>query len=318
MSGPDRAAPRPPGLPCDECARSSWLLARLAAHVDIHWHHWHTRRALLQLTDEQLIASVARGDVTRVTREYGRFDPATLRAACAARDVVALCRHDPRYPARLRALPDLPAVLYVYGAAAGTAAPLAACERAAAVVGARRASPYGLEQARRLGSGLAAEGVTVVSGMALGVDAAAHVGALEASGTTIAVLACSPECAYPSSKRHLHTRIAETGAVVAELPPGTPPRRWCFLARNRIVAALAEVVVVVEATAQSGSLVTAANAELLGRPVAAVPGLVTAPGAAGPNALIADGATLVRGPADIVRLVRAAAAAGRAHHDRPA
>jgi DNA processing protein len=178
-----------------------------------------------------------------------------------------------------------------------------------AIVGARRATPYGLEQARGLGRGLAAAGLTVVSGMALGVDAAAHVGALECEGMTLAVLACGPERAYPASKRRLHARIAACGAVVAELPPGAPPRRWCFPARNRIIAALAQATVVVEAGERSGSLITAGQAADLGREVAAVPGLVTAPLAAGTNALIADGAQLVRGPRDVIELLFGAGAA---------
>lgn len=192
-------------------------------------------------------------------------------------------------------------MLYVHGAPERLERALTAGR--VAIVGARRATPYGLEQARGLGRGLAAAGLTVVSGMALGVDAAAHVGALEAGGTTVAVLACGPEIAYPASKRRLHERIAASGAVVAELPPGTPPRRWCFPARNRIIAALGQTTVVVEAGERSGSLITAGQAADLGREVAAVPGLVSAPLAAGTNALIADGAKLVRGPRDVLELL---------------
>ena len=141
-----------------------------------------------------------------------------------------------------------------------------------AIVGARRATEYGLQQARGSGRGLAAAGLTVVSGMALGVDAAAHVGALEADGLTLAVLACGPERPYPASKRRLHARIADAGAIIAELPPGTPPRRWCFPARNRIIAALGLATVVIEAGERSGSLITAGQAADLGREVGAVPG----------------------------------------------
>jgi DNA processing protein len=172
-----------------------------------------------------------------------------------------------------------------------------------AIVGARRGSTYGLEQARGLARGLAAAGLTVVSGMALGIDAAAHVGALEVDGATLAVLACGPERAYPASKRELHRRIVQRGAVVAELPPGTRPRRWCFPARNRLIAALARATVVVEADTRSGSLITATLAGDLGREVAAVPGLVTSPLARGTNALIADGAQLVRGSRDVLELL---------------
>jgi len=211
-----------------------------------------------------------------------------------------------RYPAQLADLPDAPAVLYVRGELERFGNAVAADR--VAIVGARRATDYGLQQARGLGRGLAAAGLTVVSGMALGVDAAAHLGALEANGITLAVLACGPEQAYPPSKRRLHARIAATGAVVSELPPGTPIRRWCFPARNRIIAALAQATVVVEAGERSGSLITAGQAADLGREVAAVPGLVTAPLAAGTNALIADGAQLIRGTHDVLELLFGAAA----------
>jgi len=117
-----------------------------------------------------------------------------------------------------------------------------------------------------------------------------------------------PGAGVSGSKRRLHARIAATGALVAELPPGTPARRWCFPARNRIIAALGQVTVVVEAGERSGSLITAGQAADLGREVAAVPGLVTAPMAAGTNALIADGAQLVRGPRDVLELLFGAAA----------
>jgi DNA processing protein len=144
--------------------------------------------------------------------------------------------------------------------------------------------------------------------MALGVDSAAHAGALEARGATVAVLAGGPDRAYPASKRRLHERIAADGLVVSEMPPGTPARRWCFPARNRLIAALARVTVVVEAGARSGSLITASLAADIGREVAATPGPVTAPLSAGTNNLIADGARLVRGPHDVLELLFGASA----------
>lgn len=291
MSGPDAA-------PCAACLRRSWLVARLSGHIDMAWSSRRGRADLLALTDGDLIAALAGRERTAVEREYERFDVAAARERCRAARVTALCRCDIRYPRPLDDLPDQPAVLYVYGRARRLEA---AVERGGvAVVGARRASPYGLEQARALGRGLAAAGMAVVSGMALGVDSAAHVGAIEVDGLTVAVLAGGPESPYPRSKRLLHERIAATGAVVAELPPGTRARRWCFPARNRIIAALAQATVVVEATERSGALITADVAAELGREVGAVPGLVTAPTAAGANALIADGARLVRGAEDVL------------------
>jgi DNA processing protein len=294
-------------LPCAVCLRRSWLIARLAGHIEIAWSKTRGWARLLTLDDGPLVEAVAGTDLDQVDAEYERFDADAARARCRDADVHAICRCDERYPADLADLPDPPAVLYVYGEPARLADALA--RDCVAIVGSRRASPYGLEQGRTLGHGLADGGLTVVSGMALGVDSAAHVGALEADGLTVAVLACGPERAYPTSKRRLHARIAATGAVVSELPPGTGARRWCFPARNRIIAALGAVTVVVEARDRAGSMVTARLAGDLGRQVAAVPGLVTAPLAAGPNGLIAHGAAaLVRGADDVVSLLSGGAA----------
>jgi DNA processing protein len=293
-------------VPCAACLRRSWLVARLAGHIELAWSARRGHAELLALADHELIASLAGDRRDAILAEYERFDPDVARQACAASAVHALCRCDTRYPAPLHDLRDAPAVLYVHGEPVTLARALATDR--VAIVGARRATDYGLQQARGLGRGLAAAGLTVVSGMALGVDAAAHLGALDAGGLTLAVLACGPERPYPASKRHLHMRIAATGAVLAELPPGTLARRWCFPARNRIIAALGQATVVVEAGERSGSLITAGQAADLGREVAAVPGLVTAPLAAGTNALIADGAQLVRGPRDVLELLFGAAA----------
>lgn len=291
---------------CDACLRRSWLIARLAGNIELAWSARRGNASLLALPDADLVAALGGLQRDALADEYDRFTPTTVRRYCEARGVTMVCRCDSRYPAAVTDLSDPPAVLYINGE-------LARFERAliperVAIVGARRATEYGLQQARGLGRGLAAAGLTVVSGMALGVDAAAHAGALEADGLTIAVLACGPDVAYPASKRRLHARIAASGAVVAELPPGTPPRRWCFPARNRIIAALAQATVVVEAGERSGSLITAGQAADLGREVAAVPGLVTAPLAAGTNALIADGAQLIRGAHDVLELLFGAAA----------
>lgn len=291
---------------CDACLRRSWLIARLAAHIEVAWSARRGNPSLLSLPDAELIAALGGAQRGAIAGEYERFSPLDLRRRCTASGVAAVCRCDPRYPASVGDLGDAPAVLYVHGQLARFERTLAADR--VAIVGARRATEYGLQQARGLARGLAAAGLTVVSGMALGVDAAAHGGALEVDGLTVAVLACGPERAYPSSKRRLHARIAAAGAVIAELPPGTPPRRWCFPARNRIIAALGQATVVVEAGERSGSLITAGQAADLGREVAAVPGLVTAPLASGTNALIADGAQLVRGPHDVLELLFGAAA----------
>jgi DNA processing protein len=185
-----------------------------------------------------------------------------------------------------------------------------------AVVGARRATPYGLEVARGLGRGLSAAGVTVISGMALGVDSAAHAGALEAGGRTVAVLAGGADVAYPASKRRLHRRLVDEACALSEMPPGLRPRKWCFPARNRLIAALAGVTVVVEAVERSGALITARLARDQGREVAAVPGAVTSPRSRGTNALLRDGAHLVRDAQDVLDLLLGAGVARAAASDR--
>jgi DNA processing protein len=187
---------------------------------------------------------------------------------------------------------------------------------AVAIVGARRASPYGIEVAHMLGRDLAVAGVPVVSGMALGADSAAHEGALEAGGLTVAVLAGGPDRPYPASKRRLHARIAARGLAVSELPPGTQPLRWCFPARNRIMAGLAAMTIVVEGAAGSGSLITAGFAHQLGREVGAVPGQVTSRLAQGPHALIADGACLVRSAEDALDAIFGVGRAARGSVER--
>ena len=169
-----------------------------------------------------------------------------------------------------------------------------------AIVGARKASPYGLDVAGSLGRDLAVAGLTVVSGMAHGIDSAAHAGALEAGCPTVAVLPGPADRPYPAGKRALYRRIIATGAAVSEIASGTGVRRWMFPARNRIIAGLAAMTVVVEAGERSGSLVTARLARGIGRPVGAVPGRVTTPQAAGPNGLLATGACVVRGPQDVL------------------
>jgi DNA processing protein len=169
-----------------------------------------------------------------------------------------------------------------------------------ALVGSRRASPYGLEIAHSLGRELSAGGVVVVSGMAFGIDSAAHEGALEGGGLTVAVLGGGADTPYPRSNQTLYGRIADEGLVISEMPPGQSPFRWCFPARNRIMAALARMTIVVEGTDNSGSLITARFAADLGREVGAVPGQVTSSVAAGPNGLLADGACMVRSATDVL------------------
>ena len=192
----------------------------------------------------------------------------------------------PRYPARLARLPDPALVLLLRGRGS-----LELFDRPmVAIVGARAASVYGRGVARELARELAAAGVVVISGLARGVDAMAHEGALDAGGITLAVQACGPERIYPPEHRGLASRIREAGLVLTEMPPGTPPRGAYFPLRNRLISALASAVVVVEARLRSGSLVTARHALDQGGEVLAVPGPVGAPTSEGTNRLLRDGA----------------------------
>jgi DNA processing protein len=168
-------------------------------------------------------------------------------------------------------------------------------------VGARRASRGGLDAARALAAGLAEAGVTVVSGFARGVDAAAHRAALEAGGQTVAVFGCGVDVCYPPEQKGLLKTLLESGAALSEFPMGTEPEPWNFPVRNRIIAGLARIVCVVEAAEKSGSLITARCAAGYGRDVAAVPGSSLSPGASGSNALLKDGAILVRNADDLLQ-----------------
>jgi len=176
-------------------------------------------------------------------------------------------------------------------------------ESTVTIVGSRHPSAYGLEVAEELGHLLGAAGLVVVSGMALGIDAAVHRGVLAGNGATVAVLGGGPDFIYPRSERQLYERVVAKGAVVSEVPPGTAPGPGCFPKRNRIMAALATMTIVVEAAEPSGSLITTRWAYKLGRDVGAVPGRVTSRVAKGTNGLLADGAAVVRDAQDVLDLL---------------
>lgn len=177
------------------------------------------------------------------------------------------------------------------------------CDLAVSIVGSRAATGYGTHAAAELGSVLAGAGVTVISGAAFGIDAAAHRGALAASGPTLAVLACGPDRAYPAAHESLLERIAAVGTVVSEYPPGAVPARHRFLVRNRLLAAMGGGCVVVEAGARSGSQRTASDARSLGRPVMAVPGPVTSAMSVGCHELLRAGAELVGRPEHVLETI---------------
>ena len=201
---------------------------------------------------------------------------------------------DARYPPLLRRIADPPPVLWVSGDAAVLPEP------SVAIVGSRAASPYGLSVAEQLGHDLAAAGLTIVSGLARGCDGAAHQGALNAGGRTVAVVGCGPDIVYPAEHRNLYRRVSENGAIVSELGPGAPPLPAHFPRRNRIISGLAAGVVVIEASSRSGSLITAACALEQGRDVMAVPGNVLSQRHTGSHELLKDGARLVQSAEDVL------------------
>jgi len=212
---------------------------------------------------------------------------------------------DPRYPPLLASIDDPPVVLFVRGR---LPEPNRAC---VAMVGTRRASPYGELVAEDLARGLAEVGIGVISGMAAGIDSAAHHGALRARGYTAGVLGCGVDVVFPKSNVALAERLAAGGALVSEFPLGASPRAWHFPLRNRIISGLSRALVVVQAPTDSGALITARLATEQNREVLAVPGNITDTRQAGCHALLRDGATLVRGVDDILEVLgleRAAAA----------
>jgi DNA processing protein len=203
----------------------------------------------------------------------------------AAGGIRLICPGEPGWPPQLDDLGSArPYALWVSGAADLRAS----CKKSLAVVGARAATAYGEHVAASIAADLAGHGWSIISGAAYGIDAAAHHGALTAGGITIAVLACGPDVPYPRAHRGLLADIAACGAVVSEYPPGRPPSRLRFLARHRIIAALARGTVLIEAAERSGTLATARHASDLNRPLMAVPGPVTSATSAGCNALIRD------------------------------
>lgn len=222
-------------------------------------------------------------------------DEARLLDGLAKKKMALVLREDAQYPPLLRQIAHPPHLLYVYGETDLT-------DRfPVAVVGTRRASAYGLTHTREIAAELAQTGVCVVSGLALGIDAAAHTGALDGGGRTVAVLGSALDKPYPQENEPLMRRILESGgSVVSEYAPGTPPSRYSFLQRNRIIAGMCLGTLVTEGPRRSGALNTATRTLENGREVFALPGNVDSPGAQLPNMLISEGARLVTGAEDIL------------------
>jgi DNA processing protein len=254
-------------------------------------------------------AAVFRADEGELLAVWG-VTPALARAVASFRDwdkvegelarlgaqgVEVLTRDDPGFPERLKQIPYPPPFLYIRGTLSEADA------FAVALVGTRTPSYYGLKTCRRLAGALAARGWTVVSGLARGIDTAAHQGALENSGRTLAVLGCGLDIVYPPENRALYEKIPAQGALISEFPLGTPPEAKNFPIRNRIISGLALGVVVVEAGERSGTTITVHAALEQGREVFAVPGPIDSPVSVGPHHLIQQGAKLVQEVEDILR-----------------
>lgn len=242
-------------------------------------------------------ALAAAGASTRAIAGIRAPVSAAVEASLAWRqdaDTHLLTLEDPRYPPTLAALTDAPPVLYVRGP------PERLREPQLAIVGSRNPTPSALETARSFARHLASCGLTITSGLAIGIDGAAHEGALRGGGPTIAVMGTGPDRIYPATHRELARRIARQGVLVTEFPPGIGPRAEHFPRRNRIIAALSVGTLVVEAALRSGSLITARQAAEQGREVFAIPGSIHNPLARGCHALIKEGAKLVETAADIL------------------
>jgi DNA processing protein len=289
--------------PCDECLRRSWIVHCLGPRLDMRHYHAEQLAEVFSLDEQSLLEALDLSDARGLEQRFG--PPPGGAPAPPGAELAAICRHDRRYPFGPRgeeALPwpkwSPPPVLRIAGA----------MDRlrqlrespAVAVIGTRRATDYGLAVAHRLAGELAGSGLPVLGAMADGVASAAHSGALAAAGLTVAVMHAGVERAHPAGKRALYSEIVETGCAISELPFGAPPRRWSYAARDRIVAGLASLVVVVEAEERAGDLMLARFARELGRAVVAVPGRVTSAASRGTHALIREGVPMVRDAQDVL------------------
>lgn len=278
---------------------ASWIDLSLVPGVGAQ-----TYRALLSafgLPDN--IRSASRAQLARVVsdaiagkiRENGRESLVAAALAWAkepGRSVVTLA--DPDYPQQLLQIPDPPVLLYVAGDKSLLGTP------SLAIVGSRNATQQGVTNAERFARALSEAGLAIVSGLALGIDAAAHRGGLAGGGSTIAVLGCGANVVYPRANEPLFTQIAESGAIVSEFPLDTPPSRENFPRRNRLISGLSRGCLVVEAALASGSLITARLAAEQGREVYAIPGSIHSPLSKGCHALIKQGAKLVESAQDVL------------------
>ncbi len=267
-------------------ARKFWTIIKHFGTPKAAWHapdsEFNSLVGARQANNKEMLARRRNCDLSRVASYLD------------GKEAGVILYEDTEYPGQLKNIYDPPPALFLCGRTK--------CLEnvSAAMVGARKATPYGLSVAEKLARDLARAGVTVVSGMARGIDAAAHRGALDAGGNTIAVLGCGVDVVYPRENGRLRDGIMQNGLLVSEFPPGTPPDAWHFPVRNRVISGLCKVVVVVEAAERSGALITAHVALEQGRDVMAVPGNITTKLSRGSNELIKQGAAPVLGVGEIV------------------
>lgn len=237
-------------------------------------------------------------DVEQLLRSRKRFSAEKALQALEATKTSVLRRDDPRFPPGLKTIPQAPWLLFYRGRLPAPEKP------SIAIVGARECSDYGRAMAKLLGKTLAEAGVTVISGLARGIDAASHAGALSGNGETYAVLGCGPDLCYPKSSQNLYSQIVSTGGILSEYAPGTEPAARFFPARNRIISGLSDAVIVVEARIRSGSLITVDHALEQGKDIYAIPGRITDRLSGGTNRLLTQGATPIVSMEDLLKDLR--------------
>ncbi len=281
-------------MACPPCQRRSALLAAIAPAISRLSFTRHGLLDMLALPNEQLLRAAKVEDTRRLLRGLKISLPTDTVPA-------ALCRHDPDYPVALAQLPCAPAVLYA--TCTPTRLRELLCKPTVAIVGSRTPTGYARQISFELAHELAAAGVTLVSGMNTGLEGHIHQSALRASGNNIAVMPGGPDVPFPTQYASLQREILARGAALSELPPGFHPHPWTFIASQRIIAALASLIVVIEPGGHTCALFTAQIAADLGADVAVVPGRVTDPGGEWTFALLRDGAHPVSRASDVLELI---------------
>jgi DNA processing protein len=295
---------------CGTCLRRGWLLAELTALLDCNLRADGRLLDVLRLDDGALITALGGRRRAGLLRRHAGFTPDLLPRVDG---VHVVCRHDTRFPRRARGINDL-AALHVLGGVGRlrrlTARPVVA------FVGQTSASDYGIAVASSLARGLAAADVTVAGALLGGVGPAALEGAVELGAPAIAVVGGGVDVGVPARRQALRRRLTNSGCAMSELPCGAPARRWTALAVQRLLAAIADVALVVESEPGANALAGARAVAALGRPVAAVPGRITSRGASGPNALLRDGARMATGVSDVLDLIGDAERLGASREGR--